>query len=54
VFEYHQEAYPDDTLKVLYTIQFLKDTAQCHFRNSFSLPEAEKPELLKKLGHLHK
>jgi hypothetical protein len=44
VFEYHPDTYPDDTLKVLYAIQFLKDTAQQHFRNSFSLPEPDKPD----------
>lgn len=44
IFEYYPDAYPDDSSKVLYAIQYLKDTAQRHFRNSFSLPEDEKPD----------
>jgi hypothetical protein len=43
VFEYHREAYSRDPDKVLYAIQWLKGTAQRHFRNSFNLPAAEKP-----------
>lgn len=44
VFEYYPHAYARDSAKVLYAIQWLKDTAQRHFRNSFSLPEALKPD----------
>ena len=44
VFEYYPDAYRTDSAKVLYAIQRLKDTAQRHFRNSFGLPKADKPD----------
>ena len=44
VFKYYPESYQTDSEKVLYAIQWLKGTAQRHFRNSFDLPEADKPD----------
>ena len=44
VFGHAEGAYETDSSKVLYAIQWLKGTAQRHFRNSFHLPPDERPD----------
>ena len=50
VFGHSPKSFANDSNKILYALQWLKGTAQCHFRNSFNLPDDQKPEFYQDWG----